>query len=420
MAAPDWMTIAESAEARCGRKEYAEAARLAEQALKMQPNCAAAYHVLGIVCLERGRAEEGIERLRRALTIRPDLARSHLAMGRCYLFRGDPARALEEFDRAVFLKPGYAEAHFDRAQALLKLGRFKEGWAEYEWRWPCNYVARPSIPRPRWDGTPLGGKSILVHTEQGLGDVLQFIRLLPLLKREPFGAGRVVLACQTALQRLLRKLASVDEWFPIGEPGAVNFDFYTPLLSLPGLLGIDEGNIPREVPYVTAEAERVEQWRGRIAGMPGIKVGLCWQGSPTFPGDAFRSIPLAQFEPLAKVDGVTLISLQKGAGEEQIEANEKIVPLKALGELDRDGAFVDRAAIMQHLDLVITSDTSVAHLAGALGRRVWVILWTGCDWRWLIGRVDSPWYPSMRLFRQRSPEDWAGVMGEVADALTEL
>lgn len=419
MATPDWIVYARSAEERCNQKQYAQASQLAEQALQLQPNCAVAHHVLGTICLEQGRPKEAIDRLARALTIRPDLARSHHALGRCHMFQGDPATALEHFNRALFLQPGFAQAHFARAQALLKLGRFAEGWPEYEWRWPCNLVARPSIPCPRWDGSPLNGRSILVHTEQGLGDVLQFIRLLPLLQLAPIGAGRVIFACQTALQPLLRNLPSVDEWFPIGQPGPINFDLYTPLLSLPGLLGIDEAKIPRDVPYITANQARVEQWRQLISTLSGFKVGLCWQGSPTFPGDTFRSIPLKNFAPLANVSGVTLLSLQKGAGEEQIEPNRHILPLKTFGELDRDGAFIDRAAIMQHLDLVITSDTSVAHLAGALGRPVWVLLSIGCDWRWLVGRCDSPWYPSMRLFRQSSPGDWPSVFQEVAAALAE-
>ncbi len=192
----------------------------------------------------------------------------------------------------------------------------------------------------------------------------------------------------------------------------------SPLLSLPGLLGIDDRTIAQPIPYVKPDPARVERWRKPIESLPGLKVGLCWQGSPTFEGDGIRSIPLKHFAPLGRVSTVTLVSLQKGAGLEQIEGLKETVPVSVLGELDGDGAFVDRAAMMSHLDLVITSDTSIAHLAGAMGRPVWTLLSTGCDWRWLTDRQDTPWYPSMRLFRQKTLGDWPGVMTEVAAELS--
>jgi hypothetical protein len=240
------------------------------------------------------------------------------------------------------------------------------------------------------------------------------VRLLPALKRQ---AARVVFACQKALHTLLRPLACVDEWFPIDEPGKISFQTYSSLLSLPFLLSVEEATIPREVPYVAADPQRVEHWRPRMAALPGFKVGVCWQGSPTFQGDSLRSIPLAQFAPLAEVPGVTLVSLQKGPGVEQIGPNREKVPLVVFDDLDRDAALVDTAAIVQHLDLVVSSDTSIPHLLGALGRPVWVMLQMGCDWRFGIGRADCPWYPTMRLFRQKSLGDWAGVFAEVAAAL---
>jgi hypothetical protein len=245
--------------------------------------------------------------------------------------------------------------------------------------------------------------------------VLQFVRLLRPLKAM---AGRVVLACQKPLHPLLRSLPYVDEWFPVDEPGQITFDLYSPLLSLPGLMGIDEQTIPRDVPYIAAEPERVERWRRRIRELPGFKIGLCWQGSPTFKTDSLRSIALEHFAPLTRIPSVTLVSLQKGVGTEQIEPNRQRVPLRTFDNLDRDAAFVDTAAVMQHLDLVITSDTAVAHLAGAMGRPVWLLLPRGGDWRWLEERADSPWYPTMRLFRQRAFGDWSVVFQEVADALT--
>jgi ADP-heptose:LPS heptosyltransferase len=413
--APDWLNLVTRAEQIFDQKHYAEAADLAARALQLNPASEQAYQVLGLVDSELGRPHEAIPKLHKALALRPNLVPTHNGLGRLYTLLGDTDQALHHLDAALVLDPAHAFAHFNRALVWLRRGQYREGWVEYEWRWNCGLVARPDIPRPRWDGSPLNGRSILIHTEQGIGDVLQFIRLLPLLKKQ---AGRVVLACQKALHALLRNLPNVDSWFPIDAPGDINFEMYSPLLSLPALLGIhDESAIPREVPYVFVEPERVERWRPRVQALPGFKVGLCWQGSPTFKGDEFRSIPLERFAPLAAVPNVTFVSLQKGAGSEQVEANRGRLPLVVFDDLDRDAPFVDTAALMQHLDLVITSDTAIPHLAGALGRPVWVALGIGADWRFLEGRSDSPWYPNMRLFRQRAFGDWPGVFQEMADAL---
>jgi hypothetical protein len=255
----------------------------------------------------------------------------------------------------------------------------------------------------------------MIHSEQGMGDVLQFVRLLPLVKRQ---GARIVFACQKPLQNLLRRCEGIDDWFPIDEPAAINFDFHIPLLSLPGLLAITDENCPKTLPYVFPESERVESWKPRLERFPGFKIGLGWQGSLTFRGDQLRSIPLKHYAPLAKIPGVTLVSLQKSDGVDQIQELGPDVRIETLDKLDESGgAFMDTAAVMQHLDLVITSDTALAHLAGALGRPVWVALSTACDWRWFRNRSDSPWYPTMRLFRQKTLGDWEGVFAEIAQEL---
>jgi hypothetical protein len=417
MAAPDWQTWAQQADQLYVRKMWDEAAALAERALQQNSRCALAHEVLGLVLYAKHRPEEAIVRLNQALALRPGLVRSHLTVGHCYHDLDDLDRALHHFETVLILQPNHAAAHFSRATVLLKQGRYREGWLEYEWRALAGIVRWPEVPVPRWDGSPLAGRSIFIHKEQGIGDVLFFVRLLPALKRQ---GARVVFACHKALHPLLRPLTCVDEWFPIDEPGQIRFETYSSLLSLPFLLGVEEATIPREVPYITADPERVERWRPRIAALPGFKVGLCWQGSPTYADDPLRSIPLAQYAPLAAVPGVTLVSLQKGAGTEQIGPNRERVPLVVFDDLDRDAALVDTAAIMQHLDLVVTSDTSIPHLAGALGRPVWVMLHMGCEWRFQVGRSDSPWYPTMRLFRQKAFRDWPGVFAEVAAALRTL
>lgn len=396
------------------RKQLDEAVQLAERAVQLNPRAARACQILGLVASDRNRPQEAISWLQRALAVRPDLVSSHSFLGHCYMLLGDLDRALHHLNAALRLSPDHRFAHFNRAVAWLKLGRYAEGWLEYEWRWLCGLVARPEIQRPRWDGSPLQGRSILIHTEQGAGDVFQFIRLLPLVRQQ---GGRVILACTKALQPFLRPVPFVDDWFPVDEPAPAAFDVHSPLLSLPGLLGVDDETIPRAVPYLTADAGRIEHWRERVGKMPGFRVGLCWQGSPTYSGDAIRSIPLRQFTRLAQVPGVTLINLQKGPGIEQIEACRTQLALQVFEDLDQEAAFVDTAALMHHLDLIISADTSIAHLAGALGRPVWVLLSTGCDWRWQVGRQDSPWYPTMRLFRQQSFGDWTTVLDDVAAAL---
>jgi len=315
--------------------------------LRLNTRAAPAHQLLGLVALERDRPDESIPYLRRALALCPDLVHSHNGLGRCYYLLGELDRALQSYNTAIFLQPGYAFAHFNRALTWLKQGRYREGWAEYEWRWDCGVVKRTQVPCPRWDGSPLEGRSIFIHTEQGIGDVLQFVRLLRPIKAM---SGRVVLACQKRLHALLRSLPYVDEWFPVDEPGQITFDLYCPLMSLPGLLGIEETTIPRDVPYISAEPQRLERWGRRIGELPGFKVGLCWQGSPTFKTDSLRSIALEHFAPLADIPSLTLISLQKGAGTEQIGANSKRIAFRTFEDLDQDAVFFESAAVIQHLE----------------------------------------------------------------------
>jgi hypothetical protein len=415
MQPPDWLSLALQADQLLTQDRLNEATSRAAASLQLNPDCAIALHVLGMVHWRYGEPREGLDRLRRAVAIRPDLAAAHNGLGLCLAQIGDHDAALREYELALILKPDHPHARFNRAMQLLRRGRYENGWVEYEWRWASGQLTWPEIPRPKWDGSPLNGRALLVHTEQGIGDVLMFLRFLPRIERA--AGDRLVFACQKALQPLLRNIPWVDSWFPIDEPANINFDVYSPMLSLPGLLKVSEADIPYPVPYVSPDSALVEMWQPRVAALPGFKVGVAWQGSPTFKGDQFRSIPLAHFAPLAQIPGVTLVSLQKAAGMDQIAANHDTVALTVFPDLDSAAPFVDTAAIMQHLDLIITSDTAMAHLAGALGRPVWVALGLDCDWRWGIGRTDSPWYPSMRLFRQKKFDDWPGVFAEMAAAL---
>jgi hypothetical protein len=298
--------------------------------------------------------------------------------------------------------------------AWLLLGDYERGWAEYEWRWRTGEMHLPSFAQPRWDGAPLGGRTVLLYAEQGLGDALQFVRYAPLVRQR---GGRVIVACRAPLLRLLAGCAGIDRLADqAGDLPA--FDVYAPLLSLPHLLGTTLATVPAAVPYLHADPALVERWRGELAAGPAFRVGIGWQGSPLHPADRRRSVPVSFFRPLAAVPGVRLYSLQKGTGAEQLGGPHGRFPAEDLSPRLAD--FADTAAVMKNLDLVITVDTALAHLAGALGLPVWVALPFAPDWRWLTGRDDSPWYPTARLFRQPRAGAWAEVFGALAAELRRL
>jgi hypothetical protein len=306
------------------------------------------------------------------------------------------------------LAPTAAAPRYNLALLLLLTGRFAEGWDAWEARFAAGAVPRRSFAQPVWDGTPLGERTLLIYSEQGLGDTIQFCRYVPWLQ------GRVVFEVQPRMKSLLQTLPGNAKLVTAGEDLPA-FDLVCPLMSLPRLAGTPAGTVP----YLSAEPERVERWRQRLGGN-GLKVGIAWQGNPNRHEDKGRSISLRQFLPLMEVPGIRLISLQKNDGLDQPSAVPEL-RLESLGQ-DFDagpGAFVDTAAVMESLDLVITSDTAVAHLAGALGRPVWVALRAVPDWRWMLERSDSPWYPTMRLFRQATRDDWKPVFADMARELAK-
>ena len=299
------------------------------------------------------------------------------------------------------------------AYCYLLAGDYQRGWPAYEARLRIpGFVPRPNIPR--WTGEPLAGRSLLLLAEQGLGDTLHFLRYARLLKER---GARVVLAAPAALGRLLASPPDLDELFILGSAAEwPRCDFCLPLLSAPGALGTTVATIPCEVPYLRADPALTDQWRKELAGIDGFKIGIVWQGSRGFGLDRWRSVPLAQFAPLAALPGVRLISLQKGFGSEQVAAVDFPV-LDLSDRLDEAaGPFMDTAAVIRNLDLVVTVDSAVAHLAGALGAPVWVALQFSPYWRWLLQRDDSPWYPTMRLFRQTTLGRWSDVFQRIAHA----
>ena len=395
-----------------------EAAAALREALRCQPNYARALSNLGVVLTEEQRLDQAVELIGRAIAIEPDFVEAHNNLAVALMHQGRLDEALASVERAIALQPDAAEARKNRAVIWLFQGDFARGWGEFEWRWKSHDYPRSPYREPYWNGEPLGAGTLLLHAEQGLGDTIQFVRFTALASRR---AGRTILACQPPLVPLLAGCVPGVEVLPLG--GALPpFDVQASLVSLPGLLGLAPDDPQIRPPYLHPAAELAAQWRRELAGYPGLKIGIAWQGNPQFRGDRFRSVRLAEFLPLGRVAGVTLLSLQKGHGSEQVaELAGQLPVVDITPQLDNErGAFVDTAAVMAGLDLVITTDTATAHLAGALGVPVWVALAHVPEWRWLLGRADSPWYPAMRLFRQSAQGDWPGVFARLAEELERL
>ena len=400
-------------------KRPAEALEQFDKVLAVQPdhvqatiNRAAALEILG-------RTRDALDAFDRALALNPKDVR--LLTNKAALSKNmghiDEARGF--YRQALAVRPDDPDANANYGMTLLLRGDFAGGWPAYEHRWrqPHNAGKKPVLDFPAWKGEPLDGHRILVFAEQGLGDVIQFSRYLTLLRSR--GADVSFLVTSKLHAVLSMAFPCVTLFGDVDAVRESKFDFQTAMMSLPLAFGTRVETIPANVPYLKSEPERVARWRQHI-GANGFKVGICWQGKADVSVDPERSFPLSLFEPLAPVPNVRLISLQKNEGVDQL-ANAGF-PVETLGEEFDAGAdaFVDTIAAMECLDLVITPDTSIAHVAGALGRPVWVPLKNVPDWRWMLSREDSPWYPAMRLFRQAAPGDWAGVFNRMREALAEI
>jgi Flp pilus assembly protein TadD len=404
-----------------GKENEAEASL--RQALELNPVHVGSLGNLALLLQAQGRWEETVACRRRALTLKPGQAGDHHDLGHLHLqaaihgpsgvdFRRHLELALACFDRAISLQPDHAEAHKSKGMILLMLGDWETGWPEYEWRWRCRDLRPRGFRQPAWDGSPLEGQTILLHAEQGFGDVIQFIRFAPLVRER---GGQVVVECPGPLIPLLRDCAGVDRFIPAGSP-LPDFAAHASLMSVPAILKTTASTLPAQVPYLRPDPERAQYWRRELSTREGLSIGIVWQGNPKHHNDRHRSIPLAQFEPLAYVDGVRLFSLQKEHGLDQLSSCRFPVTDVA-GRLDESaGAFVETAAVMSGLDLIVTCDTASAHLAGALGLPVWVALPVTADWRWLLDREDSPWYPTMRLFRQDRLNNWEEVFRRMSQS----
>jgi len=462
-----------------GRLEEARDALL--MAIELNPKSAEAMGNLGLVYWGMGRPDEAVECYRKSLALNPNLAQSHNNLGNVLLDRKDSEGAMACYERALAIDPNFADAHNNRGSALEMMDRLEEAIAEYtrafelrsnfaiacnnagnvarrlcHWddamawckralqfdphfepaRWnvglleltrgdypnglpkyELRFVATsqrlpPGINRPRWDGAPLGGRTILLYAEQGLGDGWQAARYVPMVAAR---GGKIVIECHKAQVSLMRGLQGVVATIVSGAQRPP-YDLFSPMMSLPLLFGTTIKNIPRDVPYLKPDEKRVAAWRERLSAYSGLKVGLIWNGSEN--PEPLRSIALAELAPLASLSGVQYFSLQFGDAAAELKKAPAWVNIVDLSEDVAD--FGETAACMMNLDLVLTVDTAAAHLAGALGRPTWTLLPVSPDWRWLLDREDSDWYPTMRLFRQSRRKVWTDVVEKVGVAMREL
>jgi Flp pilus assembly protein TadD len=402
-----------------GRPAEAEAS--CREALRLRPDIPEAHNSLGCALQALGRAAEAETSYRKAVRLRPNFPEAHNNLGTALNALGRPAEAEANCREALRLRPDDPEAHFTLGHALLLASRFEEGWKEFEWRWQTKQLSgrARNFSAPLWNGEAIGDRVILLHAEQGFGDTLQFCRYVPLIAC----GARIILEVQAPLVRLLSRLPGIMEIVAHGDR-LPPFDLHCPLLSLPRAFGTTLDTIPTASPYLSADPTLAAHWRERLAGLDGLRVGLVWAGSQRLnrPEEASfdhrRSIAIDAMAPLSEASGVNFISLQKYEQTAQATPPPRGMTLHDFTADLHD--FEDTAALIVNLDLVISIDTSVAHLAGALGKPVWLLNRFDTCWRWLLNRDDSPWYRTLRQFRQPGPGDWNSVIREVRDALRRV
>jgi len=390
-----------------------------QHAISNYPDYAEAHNNIGIALLEIGKHEDAITHYQKAISLNPDYAEANNNLGIALQEIGKHEDAITHYRKAISIKPSFAEAHFNLSCLYLLLGNFEKGWEEYEWRLKLksNIEHTRSFTQPQWDGRPLDGKTILIHAEQGLGDTIQFIRYIPMLAK---AGGDIVVECDAKLSHLFSGYEDITRFIGTGDE-LPDFDIHASLLSLPNIFKTSLNSTPSDTNYIHINDNLVGSWKNKLSSLKKLKVGLCWQGSVDNRKDQSRSIPLKYFSDILNIIDISFVSLQKGYGQEQILDGglaETITDFSS--EMDTHEKFVDTCAIIENLNLVIGVDTATIHLAGAMGKPVWVLLPYSPDWRWMLNTNDTPWYPTMRLFRQQEPGNWETVMDEISVELGKL
>ena len=381
-------------------------------AIRLRPGDAVAHGNLGNALRDRGRADEAVAACHIALCLEPAFTEAWCNLGSALQDLGQLDAALGALSAALHLHPAYAEAHFNRSLVRLLREDLPGAWEEYEWRWRLAGAQQEAqrFGRPRWEGENLAGRTILLHAEQGAGDAFQFCRYAPMVAAR---GGRVVLAAPRPLLRVLAGLEGVERLIAEDDP-LPDIDLHCPLMSLPGLFGTNLATIPAATPYLRAEDAQRRRWESPLAADGALRIGLVWAGRADHRNDRNRSVPFAALAPLWRLAGIRWYGLQVGERQADLAAAPSGV-IEDLSPFLTD--FAETAACLSHLDLLLTVDTGVAHLAGGLGCPAWIMLPFAPDWRWFLRREDSPWYPTARLFRQTEPGDWTAVVARISETL---
>ncbi|AFY72066.1 Tetratricopeptide TPR_2 repeat-containing protein (plasmid) [Thalassoporum mexicanum PCC 7367] len=398
------------------KNKKTEAKQYYRQCLQLKPDWLNALYNIGVVCTELEQWPEATKYLGQVIAIKPDHAHAYNYLGIIARRQNQLIEAVLQFQTAIAIKYQFPDAHFNLGMTLLQMGRLIAGFAESEWRWQTDRFTPLNCPQPQWQGEDISQQSILVHTEQGAGDAIQFIRYMPLLIPR---CKQVILCCPDHLVALFKPIAGIAQIYTAGAIPLSEFSTFAPLMSLPHLLRTTLNTIPNQVPYLDIEPDRKEKMAALFSkSNSNPKVGIVWAGSPTHTDDRNRSCTLRDLLPILELANLNFYSLQKGPQETELNQLPDAVQINDLSPHIHD--YMDTAAAIDHLDLVIGVDTSVVHLAGALGKSVWVMLSHSPDWRWLLDRSDTPWYPTMRLFRQSQPRHWQDVVEAIVENLTSI
>lgn len=390
---------------------YEAAEHAFSKALELAPDTASALHNYGLLKRFQGELDEAVTYLERACELYPQESDFSFSLGSCYLYMEDMETALKWFDKAIEIDPKNNPAQVYKSFALFHLERYDEAWKQYEKRLELKEFVDANYERPRWHGEEISGMPLLLLSEQGMGDNLQFVRYAETAAER---GARVIVMTHKPLIRLFQSLKGVDSVVN-GIPEARNFHRYSPLMSLPLAFGTAPEEIPDNVPYLRAPEDLIESWRERLSAFSGFKVGLCWRGNPRHVNDKFRSSSLKEMSALLDISGCTFFSLHKERPED-----EQVLPDGMIDIGSDFDDFADTAAAMDALDLVISVDTSVCHVAGAVGCKTWTLIARGPDFRWGLNSDKTPWYPTMTLYRQGILGNWSDVYENMREDLTAL